>query len=579
MFFLLCKIFLLLLLSAILGALLMRWWIKRQYVEVAEGYGESTSVDLNPLQQKLTGMEKSLSSMRLHHDDINPLNERLDRIERRLASPSEELDAIHSKVSLLSNRMGENRSPDLNPIDTRLARIEDTVRNFRVPDTDVDLGPVHSSLALMEMAIKDIDVPSTDLSHVHAHIESLESKIEEVAERLEKAHIGDFQTITTRFDDLTGTFARQEGPDLAPIFERMSGVERAVMSINIPDAPKMPDLDLSEVMMRLDHIEARIAEPLEIEIPSSDKDFEVLHDRLQGMENTISSLDKAPLDLSPIYQRIDGLEAYLKSPNQDIDGLHSRMLGLETMIASLDRTPVDLGPMHSRFAALETVIQAMRTDAGYQPEFEQIEHRLASLQESLLRLPAPDMTPVINTLRTVEQRIDYSGLEDRLAAIEYGMRAMQQSMRARPEPLAYVPVPASEAPRPTRDDRTRVTTERPPFMRTAAPEPRRPAYSPPQPRRDPIDTARRPNDQANLLVEPVFGQKDNLEEINGVGPMLGDLLNDIGVYYFWQVAEWTPENVEYVDGLLAHFRGRIDRDNWVGQARVLADEPGAARRP
>ena len=81
------------------------------------------------------------------------------------------------------------------------------------------------------------------------------------------------------------------------------------------------------------------------------------------------------------------------------------------------------------------------------------------------------------------------------------------------------------------------------------------------------------------MVEPVFGQKDNLEEINGVGPMLGDLLNDIGVYYFWQVAEWTPENVEYVDGLLAHFRGRIDRDNWVGQARVLADEPGAARRP
>ena len=61
--------------------------------------------------------------------------------------------------------------------------------------------------------------------------------------------------------------------------------------------------------------------------------------------------------------------------------------------------------------------------------------------------------------------------------------------------------------------------------------------------------------------------------------MLSELLNEIGVFYFWQVAEWTPRDVEWVDEKLEHFKGRIERDNWVGQARELARLPDSARRP
>lgn len=60
---------------------------------------------------------------------------------------------------------------------------------------------------------------------------------------------------------------------------------------------------------------------------------------------------------------------------------------------------------------------------------------------------------------------------------------------------------------------------------------------------------------------------DNLEDIYGVGPVLAKMLNDMGIYYFRQVAAWTDEDVEYVDSRLDSFKGRIVREDWVGSAK------------
>ena len=103
--------------------------------------------------------------------------------------------------------------------------------------------------------------------------------------------------------------------------------------------------------------------------------------------------------------------------------------------------------------------------------------------------------------------------------------------------------------------------------------------TPPPPPRDAVSEVRRPDDKANLLTRPAFGTPDDLEEISGVGPMLHGLLTEIGVYYFWQVAEWGPNEIEWVDDMLDGFNGRIERDDWVGQAKILATGVNAARRP
>ena len=60
---------------------------------------------------------------------------------------------------------------------------------------------------------------------------------------------------------------------------------------------------------------------------------------------------------------------------------------------------------------------------------------------------------------------------------------------------------------------------------------------------------------------------DNLEDINGVGPVLAKMLNDMGIYYFRQVANWTGDDIDYVDSRLESFKGRITREDWVGSAK------------
>lgn len=66
------------------------------------------------------------------------------------------------------------------------------------------------------------------------------------------------------------------------------------------------------------------------------------------------------------------------------------------------------------------------------------------------------------------------------------------------------------------------------------------------------------------------GGPDNLKEIKGVGPKLEQLLHSMGFYHFDQIANWTADEVAWVNANLQGFKGRVTRDDWVEQAKVLA---------
>ncbi|MEP5153590.1 NADH-quinone oxidoreductase subunit E, partial [Planktotalea sp.] len=63
---------------------------------------------------------------------------------------------------------------------------------------------------------------------------------------------------------------------------------------------------------------------------------------------------------------------------------------------------------------------------------------------------------------------------------------------------------------------------------------------------------------------------DDLKMIKGVGPKMEKLLNSLGFFHFDQVSKWSAEEVSWVDQNLEGFKGRVSRDNWVEQAKVLA---------
>ncbi|WP_299725143.1 endonuclease [uncultured Tateyamaria sp.] len=67
------------------------------------------------------------------------------------------------------------------------------------------------------------------------------------------------------------------------------------------------------------------------------------------------------------------------------------------------------------------------------------------------------------------------------------------------------------------------------------------------------------------------GGPDNLKQIKGVGPKLEALLHSMGFYHFDQIAGWGPNEIAWVDENLEGFKGRVSRDEWVSQAKTLAE--------
>lgn len=98
---------------------------------------------------------------------------------------------------------------------------------------------------------------------------------------------------------------------------------------------------------------------------------------------------------------------------------------------------------------------------------------------------------------------------------------------------------------------------------------------------DSADTARPVEKEVAPAPAPVMDEKnrpagierpaapDDLKMISGVGPKIEATLNGLGIYTFEQIAKWKKAEREWVDTYLK-FSGRIERDDWVKQAKALA---------
>jgi predicted flap endonuclease-1-like 5' DNA nuclease len=64
-------------------------------------------------------------------------------------------------------------------------------------------------------------------------------------------------------------------------------------------------------------------------------------------------------------------------------------------------------------------------------------------------------------------------------------------------------------------------------------------------------------------------EAEDLKRIRGIGVLIEKKLNSLGVTHYEQVANWTGADIERISRLL-DFKGRIERENWIEQARILA---------
>ena len=126
---------------------------------------------------------------------------------------------------------------------------------------------------------------------------------------------------------------------------------------------------------------------------------------------------------------------------------------------------------------------------------------------------------------------------------------------AEPEAAQAVPAPAA---RPVPPPPQPFAAPPPPVPpRVEAPAPVTPLVSPAPQRPKGMPKARE-------------GKADNLQRISGIGPVNEKILHNLGIFHFDQIAAWTADEVKWVDDHL-RFNGRIAREEWIRQARLLAE--------
>lgn len=92
----------------------------------------------------------------------------------------------------------------------------------------------------------------------------------------------------------------------------------------------------------------------------------------------------------------------------------------------------------------------------------------------------------------------------------------------------------------------------------------------------PAATAADASASVKPAAPPATGGGDDLTQIKGLGPKLRAQLGEMGITSFAQIAGWDDAEIDRIDAQLGRFQGRIRRDNWVEQAKLLCSGDKAA---
>lgn len=151
-------------------------------------------------------------------------------------------------------------------------------------------------------------------------------------------------------------------------------------------------------------------------------------------------------------------------------------------------------------------------------------------------------------------------------SVEGEVPAVPEHAPAAPAPLMAAPAEAPEAkPEKAPEPAPAAAEEKTPAAAAETANEKTPAAAPAA-----VADENEGGSQPVALAQPRSGSADNLKEIKGVGPKLESLLHELGIYHFDQIAGWSSAEVAWMDENLKGFRGRVSRDDWIGQARILA---------
>jgi len=237
-----------------------------------------------------------------------------------------------------------------------------------------------------------------------------------------------------------------------------------------------------------------------------------LHARIAPLE---SSLDQRDASLSEHAQRSAALNAQLEAMLAQNESLQAALRQRGERIAELERTIVDQ-PMQAAPVTSEVVEEVEQRLVA---QIEKNRELAKTVEERERDLVAAAKTNELNekSMRVLKQQLDDArATEERLASQVRELKAMAQR------------APEGEG------DAAHITMSKPQGLFELPPE-----------------------------------HVDELQQIRGIGDGFERGLNKLGIYQFSQLAGLSAQEIAWIEAHLPTFHGRVERDDWPGQAAAL----------
>ncbi|MDZ4778543.1 MAG: hypothetical protein SGJ23_17320 [Alphaproteobacteria bacterium] len=474
-------------------------------------------------------------------------NAELDALQIRYEQANEEADALRRELGERETACAEHDR-----------RIRDLEAALQASSTDSGAA---ERLLMLETALRDAETKGADLERRAALLEAdLDSAtlpkddaetVEVRALRWKSRYLDSRVGFLEARDNLAGASSPMVdlSGDLALAHARIAALESA----------PAPDDDLNRERWRTRYAEARVRylegelkapkpEPIAFAAPVEPVDSEA-DNRRRWRQRYLEA-------------RVSWLEGRLR----DAGGRSVEEPTPQALVdtAERDNARADLAALRDRLAAAESrATQAVGERARMAGILAEKEGALAGAQSDTSAA----------TRRLADLEAERTKLLARIAELEAAPK---------PEPvMVEAPVPAEDPEAARLKWRSRYLDSRVRYLeQSIALAPKSSAEQRPLAPRD--DTFA-PMEQGGAEVKPQGlpaargGAPDDLRMIAGVTPRIESTLNSLGVYHFDQIAQWSAANIDWIERYLA-FKGRIGREQWVEQARALANGGGADAR-
>lgn len=282
-----------------------------------------------------------------------------------------------------------------------------------------------------------------------------------------------------------------------------------------------------------------------------------LHTKIYGLKDKLKEADSSRLAFG---NQIEGLNASYNGAKSEIDTLELKVKGLEAEIEAAGKTHADL---NLKVEALEGQLNDTKTSYGasndvsaaLEADLETANGTISDLNAKITGLESniTEYKGMVVDLQSSGD--DLKAANARLAVLEGKIAGLTEQLDSAKTDLADCHAAKAELhaaaimAAPSEEEKKEVTVDAAKAAVAAA--------------------------LSASIGTATIDDKDDLTNIKGIGEFIENKLNDLGIYTFRQIANFDDEMVANITRAIEFFPGRIQRDEWIPQAKGFVGESQA----